>query len=73
MSEFTRSYSGKAVNSHLWVAFWLTGVQMISSYLTDRIYEAIAEQNMAQELPSLKTFCVLPIGFEARVETTEMF
>jgi len=28
---------------------------MISSYVSDRIYEGIAEQNISQELPSVET------------------
>ena len=54
LGEFTSSYLGKPVNTHLWVPVWLTGVQRISSYLSDRICKGIAEQNIAQELPSVK-------------------
>lgn len=74
LGEFTSSYLGKAVNTHLWVPVWLTGVQKISSYLSDRICKGIAEQNIAQELPSVKkNFCILPVGFQARVATMQMF
>lgn len=41
------------MNTQLWVPVWLTGVQ-INIYLSDGIYKGMAEQSIAEELPSVK-------------------
>lgn len=66
LGGFTSSCLGNIVNTHLWVPVWLTGVQIISSYLKNKIYEVMTEQSTAQEKPSVKDFWIFPPGFQTK-------
>lgn len=66
LGGFTSSCLGNTVKAHLWIPVWLTGVQIISSYLNNKIYEVTTEQSRAEEKPSLKEFWIFPAGCQTR-------
>lgn len=73
-TEFTCAYSGKDLNAHFRIPVWLTGVQIISSYLSISVTGFMKVQ--LRRIWGLRVSkcknCILAVDFKAGVEVMQV-